>query len=236
MRVNVLYFAILRERAGVRQESLELPERATIAELKTELAGRRPALAPHLDHVVIAVNHDFAQPEHRLAEGDEVGIFPPVSGGATGPTLLRLTEDTLDLNSLLDSLVTPTTGAACVFTGVVRAHSERPDPHDTEHLEYEAYPSMAEAKLRQVAEEIRGRWPAVEGIAIVHRLGKLEAGTPTILVACTAAHRDTGVFEAARYGIDRLKEIVPVWKKEVGPDGERWVEGSHHPVGDDSAS
>jgi molybdopterin synthase catalytic subunit len=76
----------------------------------------------------------------------------------------------------------------------------------------------------------------VEGIAIVHRLGKLDAGTPTILVACTAAHRDTGVFEAARYGIDRLKEIVPVWKKEVGPDGERWVEGSYHPVGDDSES
>jgi len=235
MRVNVLYFAILRERAGVRQESLELPESATIADLKATLAGKRPGLAPHLDHAVIAVNHDFAQPELHLAEGDEVGVFPPVSGGSPGPTILRLTEEALDLNSLLESLVVATTGAACVFSGVVRARTERGDPHDTEHLEYEAYSPMAEEKLRQVAEEIRARWPAVEGIAIVHRLGRLGAGTPTILVACTAAHRDTGVFEAARYGIDRLKEIVPVWKKEVGPDGERWVEGSYHPVEGDQS-
>ena len=236
MRVIVLYFAILRERAGTRQESLDLPDRATLADLKTALAGRRPGLAPHLNHAVIAVNHDFAQPEQLLADGDEVGIFPPVSGGASGPTILRLSEETLDLNSLLDSLIAPTTGAACVFTGIVRQRTERSDPHDTEYLEYEAYPPMAEEKLRQVADEIRARWPAVEGIAIVHRLGKLEAGTPTILVACTAPHRDTGVFEAARYGIDRLKEIVPVWKKEIGPDGERWVEGSYHPAEDDRSS
>ena len=88
---------------------------------------------------------------------------------------------------------------------------------------------MAEAKMGQVADEIRERWPVVEGIAIVQRIGRLEAGTPTILIACTAAHRDTGVFEAARYGIDRLKEIVPVWKKEIGPDGQEWIEGEYHP-------
>jgi molybdopterin synthase catalytic subunit len=88
---------------------------------------------------------------------------------------------------------------------------------------------MAEAKMRQVAEEIRARWPSVEGIAIVQRIGRLEPGTPTVLIACSAAHRDTGVFEAARYGIDRLKEIVPVWKKEVGPSGETWVEGDYFP-------
>jgi molybdopterin synthase catalytic subunit len=89
---------------------------------------------------------------------------------------------------------------------------------------------MAETKLRQVAEEIRQRWPQVEGIAIVQRIGKLLPGTPTVLIACSAAHRDTGVFEAARYGIDRLKEIVPIWKKEVGPDGEEWIEGNYVPV------
>jgi molybdopterin synthase catalytic subunit len=88
---------------------------------------------------------------------------------------------------------------------------------------------MAEAKMAQVAEEIRQRWPAVEGIAIVQRVGRLESGTPTVLIACSAAHRDSGVFEAARYGIDRLKEIVPVWKKEIGPQGETWVEGKYHP-------
>jgi molybdopterin synthase catalytic subunit len=88
---------------------------------------------------------------------------------------------------------------------------------------------MAEAKMMQVADEIRWRWPAVEGIGIVQRVGRLYPKTPTVLIVCTAAHRDTGVFEAARYGIDRLKEIVPIWKKEVGPKGEFWVEGEYIP-------
>jgi molybdopterin synthase catalytic subunit len=113
---------------------------------------------------------------------------------------------------------------------MVRAVTRRDDPHETVYLEYETYKPMAEAKMRQVAEEIRQRWPTVEGIAIVQRIGKLHPGTPTVLIACTAAHRDTGVFEAARYGIDRLKEIVPVWKKEVGPGGETWVEGDFIPT------
>jgi molybdopterin synthase catalytic subunit len=111
----------------------------------------------------------------------------------------------------------------------VRGVTSRNDPHQTAYLEYEAYKPMAEAKMRQVADEIRQRWPTVEGIAIVQRIGRLDPGTPTVLIACSAAHRDTGVFEAARYGIDRLKEIVPVWKKEVGPQGETWVEGDYHP-------
>jgi molybdopterin synthase catalytic subunit len=145
------------------------------------------------------------------------------------PTIFAITEDEIDLNELLARITLPTTGAACVFTGMVRGVTRRGDPHDTVYLEYEAYKPMAEAKMQQVAEEIRSRWPSVEGIAIVQRIGHLDAGTPTVLIACTAAHRDTGVFEASRYGIDRLKEIVPVWKKEVGPQGETWVEGEYIP-------
>ena len=121
------------------------------------------------------------------------------------------------------------TGAAAVFTGMVRKVTARGEAHETLYLEYEAYQPMAEAKMRQVADEIRSRWPAVEGIGIVQRVGRLHPQTPTVLIACTAAHRDTGVFEAARYGIDRLKEIVPVWKKEVSPQGEFWVEGDYIP-------
>jgi molybdopterin synthase catalytic subunit len=113
---------------------------------------------------------------------------------------------------------------------MVRGITQRGDPHETSYLEYEAYIPMAEAKMIQVADEIRSRWPVVEGIAIVQRIGRLDPGTPTVLIACTAAHRDTGVFEAARYGIDRLKEIVPVWKKEVSPRGETWVEGEYRPT------
>jgi len=145
------------------------------------------------------------------------------------PAIFSITEDEIDLNDLLARITLPSTGAAAIFTGMVRAETKRGDAHQTEYLEYEAYIPMAETKMKQVAEEIRTKWPVVEGIAIVQRIGRLYPKTPTVLIACTAAHRDTGVFEAARYGIDRLKEIVPVWKKEVSPTGEFWVEGEYIP-------
>jgi MoaE-MoaD fusion protein len=151
----------------------------------------------------------------------------------TFPTIYSITEDELDLNDLLAQITLTGTGAAAIFTGMVRGETRRDDPHDTVYLEYEAYVPMAETKMKQVADEIRQRWPTVEGIAIVQRVGRLYPKTPTVLIACTAAHRDTGVFDAARYGIDRLKEIVPVWKKEVGPDGEEWVEGDYAPKSKD---
>ncbi len=145
------------------------------------------------------------------------------------PTITSITEDELDLNTLLAAITLASTGAAAIFTGMVRGVTTRGDAHETTYLEYEAYKPMAEAKMLQVAQEIRARWPVVEGIAIVQRIGRLYPRTPTILIACTAAHRDTGVFDAARYGIDRLKEIVPVWKKEIKPDGAEWVEGDYRP-------
>ncbi len=147
----------------------------------------------------------------------------------TFPTIFQITEEELDLNALLAGITTPSTGAAALFTGMVRGLTARGEAHATSYLDYEAYVPMAEAKMRQVADEIRERWPSVEGIAIVQRVGRLLPQTPTVLIACTAPHRDTGVFEAARYGIDRLKEIVPIWKKEVGPNGEAWVEGEYRP-------
>ena len=153
------------------------------------------------------------------------------------PTIFSITEDEIDLNELLAQITLTSTGAAAIFTGMVRgetlrrgsAQASRGEAHDTEYLEYEAYIPMAEAKMKQVAEEIREKWDSIEGIAIIQRIGKLYPKTPTVLIACTAAHRDTGVFEAARYGIDRLKEIVPIWKKEVSPDGQFWVEGDYMP-------
>lgn len=147
------------------------------------------------------------------------------------PTVFFITESEIDLNDLLAQVTLTSTGAAAIFTGMVRGETKRggPQGYETEYLQYEAYIPMAEAKMKQVADEIRERWPVIEGIAIVQRIGKLYPKTPTVLIACTAAHRDTGVFDAARYGIDRLKEIVPVWKKEVGPGGEEWVEGNYIP-------
>ena len=140
--------------------------------------------------------------------------------------LFEVTEEAISVDEVVAWLADPANGAVATFVGVVRGNTEG---RETLYLEYEAYVPMAEAKMQQVADEIRERWPSVEGIAIVQRIGVLYPQTPTVLIACTAAHRDTGVFDAARYGIDRLKEIVPIWKKEVGTDGETWIEGEYTP-------
>jgi MoaE-MoaD fusion protein len=146
------------------------------------------------------------------------------------PTILTTTEEEIDLNDLVNQITLESTGGAAVFVGTVRRITLRGNAHETECLDFDAYRPMAEGKMRQVAEEIRARWSTVEGIAIVHRIGRLSPRMPIVCIACTAAHQDTGVFDAARYGIDRLKEIVPVWKKEIGPRGEEWVEGSYVPT------
>jgi molybdopterin synthase catalytic subunit len=250
MKIDVLFFATLKERAKASRLSLELDGAPTVADLKTRLAEAAPDLGPALPTALVSINREFAFATDLLHDGDEVALFPPVSGGVNdGPptadgrlpisnlqspvTIYHITNDPIDLNQLVASITFPSTGAACVFTGMVRGVTTRDDPHQTDYLEYEAYVPMAESKMQQVAAEIRERWPVVEGIALVQRIGRLEPGTPTVLIACSAAHRDTGVFEAARYGIDRLKEIVPIWKKEVGPGGQEWVEGKYAPTRSD---
>ena len=233
MQVKILFFASLKDRAGVRQVDLEVGSGATVSDLKKILAQRFPSVEALLPNCLVSVNQQFAFASDTLPDQAEVAFFPPVSGGSGFPTLMRIVEGPLDLDELVAAITLPTTGAACVFTGMVRGITGRGEPYVTLSLEYEAYAPMAEAKMAQVADEIRQRWPAVEGIVIVQRIGRLAPGTPTVLIACSAAHRDTGVFEAARYGIDRLKEIVPVWKKEIGPQGEVWVEGKYHPKSGD---
>ncbi len=229
-KITVLFFATFRDKAGTSRAEIEIPEDTTIAGLRAILAAQYPGLEDMADHALASINKEFAFDEEVIPSGAEVAWFPPVSGGSSPPTVFSITEDEIDLNALLASITLPSTGAACFFTGMVRGITKRDDPHDTEYLEYEAYPEMAEEKMQQVADEIREKWPTVEGVAIVQRVGRLYPETPTVLIACTAAHRDTGVFEAARYGIDRLKQIVPVWKKEFKPDGEEWVEGDYHPM------
>lgn len=235
-KVTVLLFATLKEKAGTANAELELPEGANVSAFKLALFAKFPALPQAGSAMLVAVNKEYAFDDEPIPNGAELAVFPPVSGGSgEPPTIFQITENELDLNALLAAITLPSTGAACFFSGMVRGVTARGDVHNTEHLVYEAYRPMAEAKMHQVAEEIRARWPEVEGIAIVQRVGKLMPGTPTVLIACSAAHRDTGVFEAARYGIDRLKEIVPIWKKEVGPNGEEWVEGEYIPEAGDKS-
>lgn len=233
-RVVVLFFASLKERAGKNQVYLEIPEGTRVTEFKDLLTQQYPQLKPALHSMLVSINQEFAFDEDPIPAEAEIALFPPVSGGAEFPTILQVTGEKIDMDDLVARITLDTTGAACLFTGMVRGQTKRGTPHHTVRLEYEAYIPMAEAKMRQVANEIRTRWPDVEGIAIVQRTGILDPKTPTVLIACSAAHRDTGVFEAARYGIDRLKEIVPVWKKEIGPGGEEWVEGEYIPTRKDS--
>ncbi|WP_374688551.1 molybdenum cofactor biosynthesis protein MoaE [Promineifilum sp.] len=147
------------------------------------------------------------------------------------PTYFAVTSEPLDIDAVHARLGGPEIGAIVSFTGFVRGQTQRDGlPAETMHLDYEAYEDMAEEKMAQIAREIWARWPEVRGVALVQRLGRLTVGQVTTFVACAGRHRDQGVFEAARYGIDRLKEIVPVWKKEVGADRSVWVEGHYRPT------
>lgn len=232
-QITVLFFANLREIVGVREASVDLPNGINVEEFKVLIGELYPGLVPHLATTLIAINKEYGFDEDIIPDGSEVALFPPVSGGSGSnnakPSYFSIAEGELDLNDLVGRITTDKTGAACVFTGMVRAVTQRDYPHETKYLEYQAYREMAVEKMRKVAEEIWKNWPSVEGVAIVQRIGHLDAGTPTVVIACSGGHRDSGVFEAARFGIDRLKQIVPIWKKEVGPDGEVWIEGEYFP-------
>lgn len=147
------------------------------------------------------------------------------------PTYFSITECPADLNAIHAALTQPTVGAIITFTGTVRGETQREGlPPKTIQLEYEAYEQMAIERMSQIAEEIWNDYPMVMGVAIVQRIGLLQVGDMTTLVACAAAHRDQGAFDATRYGIDRLKEIVPIWKKEIGNNKSVWIEGHYQPT------
>ena len=235
MRITALFFATLRDLIGEKQMTLEVADSPiTVEQLRHELAARYPAAADHLGIALAAVNEEFAFDHQAIHEGDEVAFFPPVSGGASRPEIFRLPDAPIDHDEIIAAITTSKTGAVCLFSGMVRGQTDK-DGHlpQTDHLQYEAYAPMAIAKMKQVAREIRAQWDKIEGVAIVQRVGRLEVGHNTVLIACSAPHRDDGCFEAARYGIDRLKEIVPVWKKEIGPQGETWIEGDYRPQATD---
>ncbi len=213
---------------------------STLSDLKKYLIAQYPHMEAHFKSAIFAVNQEYAFDSDTLNDGDEIAIFPPVSGGdettPVFPEITRLAEHPFSTDELINAITTEKTGAVCVFSGMVRGETQRTDRSalaQTDHLFYEAYETMAVAKMRQVIAEIRVQFPLVQGVAIVQRVGRLEVGQNTIVIACASSHRDEGCFEAARYGIDRLKEIVPVWKKEIGIQGEAWVEGHYYPNEDD---
>jgi molybdopterin converting factor subunit 1 len=227
MRITIKLFARLREIAGAGKLERELADGATVGDLLAALRAEFPRLAEVTARTITSVNQEFAPPDRPLRDGDEVAIFPPVSGGADGSTdVLHITFDPVSLDEVVRAVVRPNTGAVATFVGVVRAVS---GGKEVAYLEYEAYQEMAVAKMRQIVDEARDRWPDIVDIAIVQRIGRLEVGDVAVAIAVSSGHRDQGCFEACRYAIDRLKQIVPIWKKEVGPTGEEWVEGNYLP-------
>ena len=232
MQITILFFATYRDQSKTNKCIIEVPEYCTVDQLLKEILIRKyPDLVIHIPSTLVAINGEFAKVDDEIPSGAEVAIFPPVSGGEDSlPTIILLTRDEIQFEDIIEKITLPTSGAAAFFTGTVREITHKPTFRKITYLEYEAYSSMAEAKMKQIAEEIRRKWPKIEGIAIIQRIGKLKPQTPTTLIACTSPHRDDGIFEAAHYGIDRLKEIVPVWKKEVGETGEIWIEGEYIPT------
>lgn len=232
MQIKILFFATLKDIAGEKRILLEMVgDSTTLKDVRQKLIERFPEIEANLNVALAAVNEEFAFNEDTVNDSDEIAFFPPVSGGSgEKPEIYRLPDEPIDHDELIASITTPATGAVCLFSGMVRGTTDK-DGHipQTQYLEYEAYEPMALAKMKQVAQEIRQQWPKVQGIAIVQRIGKLQVGQNTVLIACSSAHRNDGCFEGAHYGIDRLKEIVPVWKKEIGPSGEAWIEGEYVP-------
>lgn len=219
--VRVRLFARLREQAGAAVVELQLPEGATAGEALAELAHRLPDVDLDPERIRPAVNQELAAWTTALAQGDELALIPPVSGGASVAVLVEIGEAPLDPRRLEAAVAHPSAGGICTFTGVVRDNSRG---RTVTHLEYEAYREMAEAEIRKITDEIGARWPEAR-VAIAHRTGRLEIGEASVVVAVSCPHR-AEAFEACRHGIDRLKETVPIWKKEFASDGESWIEGT----------
>jgi molybdopterin synthase catalytic subunit len=231
MRVKVLFFGMLKDIVGRAEDRLTVEEGSSVGRLYELYAARFPKLTEHSASLLFSRNQEFAGRGDELRDGDEVAFLPPVSGGTDDESAeseeataeknpCRLTREVIDPRGLVVELLAGGDGAVVTFEGVVRNHTKG---RATRFLEYEAYEPMALAKMREIAAEVVGKFP-VARIGMTHRLGHLEIGEASIVIVVTSAHRKPA-FEACHYAIDRLKKIVPIWKKEFFEDGEVWVEG-----------
>jgi molybdopterin converting factor subunit 1 len=230
VRIRVLFFGVLRDITGQREDSLELPEGGRLGSVFEYYAGRFPRLRGMAASVVLALNQEFSTPSAPLTDGDEVAFLPPVSGGSgryiqeildqDSGNFFGLTREPIDGAAIGKSLLRGEDGAVVNFEGVTRNNTKG---RATRFLEYECYEAMAIKTMAQIGREIAASH-AIGRIAMVHRLGRLEIGEASVAVVVTAPHRKPA-FEAALEGINRLKRLVPVWKKEYFEDGEVWVDG-----------
>ncbi len=216
MQVTVKLFGSIREAAGAKELAVSLPEGSTVTDLRLLLARDHPSFEEMADRLRISVNYEFVSGDAALSEGDEVAFLPPVSGGSGRPVL---STEPLDVGSVVNRVIGPDIGGIVSFIGTVRDTSRG---QSIRHLEYEAYPEMAEREMERISQEAAQRWPGTR-VAVAHRRGRLEVGEIAVVIVAAAPHRGDA-FAAARFTIDTLKERVPIWKKEVTIDGEYWVE------------
>ena len=219
MRISVHYYAAAKELAGCASSAFEFAsERVPQSELRHVVSNRYPALAPYLERMRLAVNGDFVDSSVPLEDGDRIDVLPPVAGGSP-VVLCRITQDEISLDEVREAVEHPGAGGVCIFHGVVRNHA---DGKPVARLDYEAHESLAHKEMQRVLHGVAMEHPGSR-IAAVHRFGRLAVGDVAVCVAASAAHRDTA-FSACRSAIDRIKETVPLWKKEWGPGGEaHWV-------------
>jgi molybdopterin synthase catalytic subunit/molybdopterin converting factor small subunit len=228
MRARVLFFGMLKDLVGRSAEEIELPEGADLGSVFERYAAREPRLRALAPSIVAARNQEFADLATRLADGDEVAFLPPVSGGiesnvleiVSGEHYFGLTRQAIDTRAVIMRLLTGSEGAVVTFEGTVRNQTKgRP----TLYLDYECYEAMALKTMAKIGYEVAQNHQ-VGRVAMVHRLGRILIGETSVAVIVTAPHRKPA-FDAALEGINRLKKVVPIWKKEHFVDGEVWVEG-----------
>lgn len=219
MQVRVHYYAAAKELAQCESSIFEFDEADVGQErLRRAVSERVPALAAFLERMHLAVNGDFVDGSTRLVDGDRVDILPPVAGGSP-VSIWRISDEEISLDEVRRAVEHPGAGGVCVFYGVVRDNA---DGEAVSRLDYEAHESLAEKEMLRVLERVLAEHPNAR-LAGVHRIGRLDVGDVAVCVAASAPHRDEA-FAACRKAIDRIKETVPIWKKEWGPGSEaRWV-------------
>jgi molybdopterin synthase catalytic subunit len=228
VQVKLLFFASLKDIVGKRELDIDVPSGATVNDLWEQLETRYPALSRYRSIVLTSLNEEYVDRAAVVSDGDELAMFPPVSGGSTSEPMIadrprelyRLTREAIDARGIAEMILRPEDGAICIFEGVVRNNSKG---KKTRYLEYEAYETMALKTMEELGGFVRQAWE-IGSVAIIHRLGHMDIGETSVAIVITSPHRRAS-FDACEYAIDRLKKIVPIWKKEFFEDGEIWIEG-----------
>jgi MoaE-MoaD fusion protein len=219
IKITALLFGQAREMAGSDTIELELEEPATVESAFDALKADHPRLSRIERSLLFAVNEQYASRSDSLSERDRLAILPPVSGGSRAEDIFEITREPIDIAGLRSRLLGGESGAVVIFDGVARNNTKG---RRTLYLEYEGYTEMALVTMQQIGGEAHQQWP-INRIGIIHRLGRIEISQSSVVIVVTSAHRKVA-FEACQYAIDRLKKIVPIWKKEYFEDGAVWVE------------